>query len=62
MSERETVLLWRRRRWRCENCSARHVEEHLEFEGKLTRRLARRLVSDARVMPISAAARRTGAS
>ena len=62
VSGRETVLLWRRRRWRCENCSARHVEDHPEFEGKVTRRLARRLVSDARVMPISAAARRAGVS
>ena len=58
VSGRETVLLWRRRRWRCENCSARHLEEHPEFEGKVTRRLARRLVGDVAVMPISAAARR----
>ena len=62
VSGRETVLLWRRRRWRCENCSARHLEDHPEFEGKLTRRLARRLVGDVAVMPISAAARRAGVS
>ena len=62
VSGRETVLLWRRRRWRCENCSGRHLEEHPEFEGKLTRRLARRLVGDVAVMPISAAARRAGVS
>ena len=60
VSGRETVLLWRRRRWRCENCSARHLEEHPEFEGKVTRRLARRLVSDARVMPVAVAAGRAG--
>ena len=60
VSGRETVLLWRRRRWRCENCSGRHLEEHPEFEGKVTRRLARRLVGDVAVMPISAAARRAG--
>ena len=35
---------------------------HPEFEGKLTRRLARRLVGDVAVMPISAAARRAGVS
>ena len=62
VSGRETVLLWRRRRWRCENCSGRHLEEHPEFEGKVTRRLARRLVGDVAVMPISAAARRAGVS
>ena len=60
VSGRETVLLWQRRRWRCENCSARHLEDHPEFEGKVTRRLARRLVGDVAVMPISAAARRAG--
>ena len=60
VSGRETVLLWRCRRWRCENCSARHLEDHPEFEGKLTRRLARRLVSDARVMPVAVAAGRAG--
>ena len=56
VSGRETVLLWRRRRWRCENCGERHLEDHPEFEGKLTRRLARRLVVDARVMPVATAA------
>ena len=57
VSGRETVLLWQRRRWRCDNCAGRHLEDHPEFEGKLTRRLARRLVGDVAVMPISAAAR-----
>ena len=38
------------------------MEDHPEFEGKLTRRLARRLVGDVAVMPISAAARRAGVS
>ena len=60
VSGRETVLLWRRRRWRCDNCGERHLECHREFEGSLTRRLARRLVADVAVMPISAAARRAG--
>ena len=38
VSGRETVLLWRRRRWRCDNCAERHLEDHPEFEGKVTRR------------------------
>ena len=58
----KTVLLWQRRRWRCENCAERHLEDHPEFEGKVTRRLARRLVGDVAVMPISSAARRAGVS
>ena len=62
VSGRETVLLWQRRRWRCDNCAERHLEDHPEFEGKVTRRLARRLVGDVAVMPISAAARRAGVS
>ena len=62
VSGRETVLLWQRRRWRCDNCGGRHLEEHPEFEGKLTRRLARRLVGDARVMAINTAARRCSVS
>ena len=34
------------------------METHSQFEGGLTRRLARRLVQDAQVMPISAVSRR----
>ena len=60
VSGRSAVLLWQRRRWRCDNCGERHLESHPEFEGSLTRRLARRLVADVAVMPISAAARRAG--
>ena len=60
VSGRETVLLWRRRRWSCDNCGTRHLEAHPEFEGALTRRLARRLVADVRVMPVAAAAARAG--
>ena len=36
------------------------MEDHPEFEGRLTRRLARKLVADAKVMTISAAARPPG--
>ena len=34
----------------CGNCEERHLEGHGWFEGGLTRRLARRLVADAKVM------------
>lgn len=56
MSGRRTTLVWRR--CGCGNCGERFLEDHPEFEGRLTRRLARRLVADARVMTIAAAARR----
>ena len=60
VSGRRTTLVWMRRRFVCDNCSTRHLEDHPEFEGRLTRRLARRLVADARVMTLRAAARRHG--
>ena len=62
VSGRPTTLVWRRRRFVCDNCSTRHLEDHPEFENKLTRRLSRRLVADARVMTLRAAARRHGLS
>lgn len=58
VSGRQVTLLWRRRRFCCENCGQRHLEDHDEFEGALTRRLARALVADAQVMSIRAVARR----
>ena len=60
VSGRRTTLVWLRRRFVCDNCSTRHLEDHPEFENKLTRRLSRRLVADARVMTLRAAARRHG--
>ena len=60
VSGRRTTLVWARRRFSCGNCGERFLEDHTEFEGRLTRRLARRLVADAKVMTISAAARRCG--
>ena len=60
VSGRRTTLVWARRRFICGNCGERFLEDHTEFEGRLTRRLARRLVADAKVMTISAAARRHG--
>jgi len=44
------TLVWQRRRFACDNCGVRHVETHPEFEGKVTRRMARQLVADAKVM------------
>ena len=42
VSGRRMTLVWIRRRFSCGNCDERHLEDHLEFENKLTRRLARR--------------------
>ena len=55
---RPTVLLWTQRRFVCNHCGKRHMETHPQFLGGLTRRLARRLVQDAQVMPIAAVSRR----
>ena len=50
VSGRRTTLVWRRRRFWCGNCEERHLENHAQFQAGLTRRFARRLVRDARVM------------
>ena len=60
MTGRQVTLVWQRRRFVCDSCGARHLEEHPEFEGNLTRRLARQIITDTRVMTISAVARREG--
>ena len=57
VSGRRTTLVWRRRRFCCDNCGERHLEDHDQFRAGLTRRLAHRLVEDARVMSIRAASR-----
>ena len=44
----------------CSNCGERHLEDHDQFAGGLTRRFARRLVADARVMSIRAVSRHHG--
>ncbi len=44
----------------CDNCGERFLEDHDAFDGKVTVRLAKRLVADAQVMPIRAVARRHG--
>lgn len=60
VSGRRVTLVWSRRRFSCGNCGQRHLEVHDEFEGRLTRRLARQLVADAKVMSVRAVARRHG--
>ena len=60
VSGRRTTLVWRRRRFECGNCGERHLEDYDQFAGGLTRRFARRLVADARVMSIRAASRHHG--
>ena len=60
VSGRRMTLVWIRRRFSCANCDERHLEDHQEFEGALTRRLARQLVADAKVMSIRSVVRRHG--
>ncbi|MCQ3814818.1 MAG: hypothetical protein KTU85_10455 [Acidimicrobiia bacterium] len=44
----------------CGNCGERFLEEHDEFDGRLTRRLARRLIGNAQVIPVRAVVRHHG--
>ena len=60
VSGRRTTLVWRRRRFECENCGERHLEDHAQFQGGLSRRFVRRLVQDAKVMSIRAVSRHHG--
>jgi transposase len=56
------TLIWLRRRFRCDNCSERHTETHPAIEGKMTTRLARAIVADARHLSIIEISRRYGFS
>ena len=58
ISGRQVALEWQRRRFACDSCGERHLESHDEFEGRLTRRMARAVVVDAKVMSVRAVARR----
>ena len=58
VSGRPVTLIWERRRLVCEPCGRRFCEAHPAFEGRLTARLARRVVQDAQAMTVNAAARR----
>ena len=55
---RPTTLVWLQRRFECPNCGQRHTEDHPEIEGKVTRRLARSLVRDAKHLTIRELSRR----
>ncbi|MDQ3661081.1 MAG: ISL3 family transposase [Actinomycetota bacterium] len=59
---RPTTLLWLRRRFECTSCGERHTESHPAIEGKLTARLARAIVNDARQLSITEVGRRHGLS
>ncbi|WP_420621197.1 ISL3 family transposase [Candidatus Poriferisodalis sp.] len=62
VSGRPVTLVWKRRRMLCDVCDRRFVEAHRAFEGSVTARLARRMVADARAMPVNTVARRHGVS
>ncbi|WP_419554660.1 ISL3 family transposase [Candidatus Poriferisodalis sp.] len=58
VSGRPVTLVFSQRRMVCGPCGRRFVEDHRAFEGRVTARLARRLVADAREMTVNAAAKR----
>ena len=62
VSGRPTTLVWKPPRMVCDNYGERFLEDHDAFDGKVTVRLAERLVADAQVTPIRAVARRSGVS
>ena len=49
VSGRPVTLVWKRRRMVCDDCGERFLEDHDAFDGKVTVRLAKRLVADAQV-------------
>lgn len=61
---RPTTLHWMRRRFECDTCGERFLEEHPEIlvgrRTHVTRRLARQLVKDVQAMSIREVARRHG--
>ncbi|MFN2488139.1 MAG: transposase family protein [Actinomycetota bacterium] len=54
------TLIWLRRRFHCTNCGERHSEKHPAIEGRMTTRLARAIVTDARHLSITEIGRRYG--
>jgi transposase len=54
------TLIWLRRRFCCTNCGERHSETHPAIKGKMTARLARAIVTDARHLSITEIGRRYG--
>ena len=58
VSDRPNTLVFEQRRIVCEPCGSRFGEDRPAFEGRVTARLARRLVADARQMTVNTAAKR----
>jgi transposase len=58
----KVTLVWLQRRFQCDNCGERHTEAHPGITNKMTTRLARRIVTDARHLSITEIARRYGLS
>jgi transposase len=56
------TLIWLRRRFQCTSCGERHTETHPAIEGKMTTRLVRAIVKDARYLSITEIGRRYGFS
>ena len=57
VSGRPITLVWHRRRFRCRSCRTTTTESHPFFVDRMTRRLARAVVADARDMTVAAVAR-----
>lgn len=58
VSGRPVIVVWHRRRFRCKRCRTTTSETHPFFVDRMTRRLARAVVADAKDMTIAAVARR----
>ena len=58
VSGRPVTLVWHRRRFRCKRCRTTTTETHPFFVDRMTKRLARAVVADARDMTVAAVARR----
>jgi transposase len=56
----KVTLIWLRRRFECDDCGERHTETHPAIEGKMTTRLGRAIVTDARHLSITEIGRRYG--
>jgi transposase len=58
----QATLVWLRRRFSCPACGERHTESHPAIEGRITARLARRIIVEARHASITEISRRYGLS
>ncbi len=54
----KVTLIWLRRRFECTNCGERHTETHPAFDKRMTARLTRAIVRDARHLSITEIGRR----